>query len=359
MRSEADMAIPMRAAVLGRIGARAEAKLLGGVRFDYGMALLGTWLVGGSYLDAWAHNHGKVDGTFFTPWHAALYSGFAASALLLVAVILLNLRRGATVRAAIPAGYVLPLVGSFLFPIGGAGDLIWHTLFGFEVGVEPLLSPTHLVLATSAIFVVSGPLRAAWPRADAAAGAGGGWAARFPAVLALTNLFSVMTFFTMYAHPFVNRWAAARTFGDVGQSLGVAAVLLQAALLMGFVLFALRRWTLPFGALTLLLTLNATYLSFQRDHHEVILVGLLAGLIADGLLVALRPSAERIGALRIFAAAVPTILYVAYFVSVELTGGVTWSIHLWLGAVALAGVVGLLLSYLVFPPALPERAPAA
>lgn len=349
------MAIPMRATGLGRAGTRAEAKLLGGVRFDYGMALLGTWLVGGSYLDAWAHNHGKVDGTFFTPWHAVLYSGFAASALLLVAVIALNLMRGAPLRAAIPGGYVLPLVGSFLFPIGGAGDLVWHTVFGFEVGVEPLLSPTHLILATSAIFVVSGPVRAAWLRADA----GDGWAARFPAMLAIVNFYSVLTFFTMYAHPFVNRWAAARTFGDVGQSLGVAAVLLQAALLMGFVLFALRRWTLPFGALTLLLTLNATYLSFQRDHHEVILVGLVAGLVADGLLAALRPSAARIGSLRIFAFAVPTILYLAYFVAVELTGGVTWSIHLWLGAVALSGVVGLLLSYLVFPPALPERAPAA
>jgi hypothetical protein len=234
------------------------------------------------------------------------------------------------------------------------GDLIWHTLFGFEVGVEPLLSPTHLVLAASAIFVVVGPVRAAWLRAASDRG----WAAVFPAVLALTNVYSVMTFFTMYAHPFVSRWAGTYADGDAGQSLGVASVLLQSALLLGFVLFALRRWSLPVGTLTLLLTLNATYLSFQRDHYDVILVGLVAGLIGDALLVTLRPSAERVASLRTFAFALPAALYLLYFIAVELGGGITWSIHLWLGALVLAGVVGLLLSYMAAPPAVPESASA-
>jgi hypothetical protein len=345
------MAIPVRGSgALTR--ARTSAVALGGARFDYGMAFLGTWLTGGAYLDAWAHNHGKVDNTFFTPWHAVLYSGFAASALVLFAVVLLNRQRGLAWRAAIPVGYTLPLVGSFLFPIGGAGDLIWHTLFGFEVGVEPLLSPTHLVLAASAVFVVIGPVRAAWLRAAPARG----WAALFPAVLALTNVYSVLTFFTMYAHPFVSRWAGTRLDGDAGQSLGVASVLLQSALLMGFVLFALRRWELPAGTLTLLLTLNAVYLSFQHDYFDVILVGLLAGVIGDALLVALRPSAERVASLRTFAFALPAALYLLYFIAVELHPTIMWSIHLWLGSVALAGVIGLLISYLIAPPAVSEHA---
>jgi hypothetical protein len=40
-------------------------------------------------------------------------------------------------------------------------------------------------------------------------------------------------------------------------------------------------------------------------------------------------------------------------------GGTWWGLPTWTGAVILAGVVGLLISYLVVPPALPETtAPA-
>jgi len=47
-------------------------------RFNWAMAVLSTVLVGGFYLDLWAHAHGRTDNTFFTPWHAVLYSMLAA-----------------------------------------------------------------------------------------------------------------------------------------------------------------------------------------------------------------------------------------------------------------------------------------
>ena len=46
--------------------------------FDWVMAVLSAWLLGGAFVDGWAHTHGKVDTTFFTPWHAAFYTGFLA-----------------------------------------------------------------------------------------------------------------------------------------------------------------------------------------------------------------------------------------------------------------------------------------
>ncbi len=55
----------------------------GSTRFDWIVTLLCTLLIGGVFLDGWAHNHGKVDSTFFTPWHAALYSGYALGAAFL------------------------------------------------------------------------------------------------------------------------------------------------------------------------------------------------------------------------------------------------------------------------------------
>src|SRR4249920_2010786 len=46
------------------------------VRFDWMVILLEAWWVGGLFVDGWAHAHGKVDQSFFTPWHAILYAGF-------------------------------------------------------------------------------------------------------------------------------------------------------------------------------------------------------------------------------------------------------------------------------------------
>ena len=47
----------------------------------------------------------------------------------------------------------------------------------------------------------------------------------------------------------------------------------------------------------------------------------------------------------------PVLLFVAYFLDLALTGDIAWSIHLWLGATVLASVMGLLVSYLLVPPA--------
>src|SRR5438067_2248282 len=55
----------------------AKPHLPGGIKFDWTATILCTLLIGGVYLDGWAHAHGKVDSTCFTPWHAVLYSGFA------------------------------------------------------------------------------------------------------------------------------------------------------------------------------------------------------------------------------------------------------------------------------------------
>ena len=45
------------------------------------------------------------------------------------------------------------------------------------------------------------------------------------------------------------------------------------------------------------------------------------------------------------------LYYAIYFAGVQATGGVSWSIHMWTGAIVIAGIIGFLLSYLVVPPA--------
>jgi hypothetical protein len=66
----------------------------------------------------------------------------------------------------------------------------------------------------------------------------------------------------------------------------------------------------------------------------------------------LRPSADRAGAFRLYAFAVPVLLTGAYFADLGLTTGIAWSPHLWLGTVVFCGIVGWLLSYLALAPSL-------
>ena len=174
------------------------------------MLALCAWLLGGLYLDGWAHNHKSELETFFTPWHAVLYSGFAASAGLVFATFAMNVRRGFAWRSALPPGYMLSLAGAIIFLVGGLGDMVWHIIFGVEEDVDALLSPTHLALALGGTLLLSGPLRSAWLRKDDEAGR----SSLMLGVLSLTFVLCVFTFFTQFAHPFTEILATAESSND-------------------------------------------------------------------------------------------------------------------------------------------------
>jgi len=320
------------------------------IRFDWAMAILSAVFVGGLFLDGWAHTHGRVDQSFFTPWHAVFYAGYAATASALVASLLRNHAQGYPWPLAVPAGYRLSLLGALIFAVGGVTDLIWHTLFGIEAGVEALLSPTHLVLALGLGLIASGPVRAAWRRP----GPVSGWTVQGPMVLALTSTLSVLTFFTEYAHPLV--YAAAgrgHPYGGAAE-LGVASVLLQTGLLVAVVLLTARIGTLPRGGLTLIVALNAAgmgFLNFSGGYPLALVVGAgVGGLLVDVLYTRLHPSATTPTAWRLFAFGLPATVYLCYFLALMLTEGLAWSVHLWVGSIMLAGLAGWLLSYLLLPP---------
>jgi len=334
-----------------------EKQTIGGRGYDWIMILLSFWLVAGMILDGWAHNHIPELESFFTPWHAVFYSGFLAVAGFLVATLVRNHAKGHSWWHAMPPGYELSLLGTLIFIAGGSGDLIWHEIFGVEANVEALLSPTHLTLAFGGSLMVSGPFRTGWRHPPDRDDPLRRWVDLLPALLSLTFLLSIWTFMTQFGHPLVDTWAAAgfrprtQNVPTLRQSLGIMSILFQTGLLMGLVLLTVLRWILPLGSLTLVFTLNASLMSFMRDQYRLIPVAAVAGFAADLLLRWLRPSRVRPGAFRLFAFAVPAINYTLYFAVLIVTQGLDWSVHLWTGSIILAGVVGLLLSYLLIPPA--------
>jgi hypothetical protein len=318
-------------------------------RFEWTMVILSTWLMAGGYLDAWAHRHLLRLETFFTPWHAVLYSGMFAILIFLSVTALRNQARGFSPDQTLPAGYGLSLVGCVLFGIGGVLDLLWHLRFGFEVNIAALISPPHLLLMTSLGLIVTGPLRAAWRRP--------GLRAPFTAVVSATLLLSMLTFFDQFDQPLVNVWAATHGSAPVAiryvEQLGVLGIMVQTALLTGIVLYLLRRFTLPFGSLTLLVGLNGALLSSLEQNFALIPVAIGGGLLADVAILVLRPGPNRITALRAAVFLGPVAVSSLYMVALAVTRGISWPIHLWLGSIFVSGAIGVLLSYLAVPPPMP------
>jgi hypothetical protein len=326
-------------------------------RFDRVVTLLLVWLTVGLFVDGYAHNHGAVDDTFFTPFHALLYSGLLAIGLFLGITQYRNIGRGYAFSRALPYGYGRSLIGVALFFAGGGFDFVWHSLFGFEASISALLSPAHLLLATAGFLIMSGPLRAAWRRREADIH----WSSLLPVVLLVVTL--LMTFFTQFANPFTQGWILVR--GTSGSNswrtdvMGVSMILLPTAITMGVLLFALRRWRLPTGTVTFILTVNAAAMMFlnwgeMRFFWQLLLAAPLAGIVGDVLLRRLKPGRDNLLAWRMFAFVVPLVLYLVYFVVLITRIGTWWEVHKWLGVTFLAAFVGVLLSYLATPPALPE-----
>lgn len=115
--------------------------------FEWTMVVLTAWVIFGAYLDAWAHRHvSSTLETFFTPWHAVLYSGVLATGTFLFVQLLRGRAAGRSWRTVLPAGYGLSFIGFVLFAISGNLDLAWHTVFGIERSYAATLSPTHLLL---------------------------------------------------------------------------------------------------------------------------------------------------------------------------------------------------------------------
>jgi hypothetical protein len=315
--------------------------------FDWTVVLLSAWWLGGALVDGWAHIHIPRLETFFTPWHAVLYSGFLVVALFLLGTAVRNHAQGYAWAQAMPRGYGLSLFGVGIFAAGGILDLLWHSLFGIETSTAALMSPTHLLLALGSVLAMSGPLRAAWQRPAAL---------ReqtlfdlLPAILSLAYILVLFTFLTRYANPILH-FPTNQPTGSVG--LGIISILFQTVVFMGIALFALRRWQLPLGTFTILYGLNSILIITQGNLSllpAVAVASLITGLLVDLLYTVLKPTIERREALRLFAFLVPVMIQSVYFLMVLATSGIAWVVHLWVGSIILSGMVGLLLSFLIVP----------
>jgi len=335
-----------------RLPARAHAVTL----------LASLWLIVGLFVDGWAHNTRPSLESFFTPWHAVFYSGFAATAGWIAWQVLRAQEAGHRGRDAVPAGYGLGLVGLAIFAVGGASDMAWHTVLGVEQDIEALFSPTHLVLLLGMALIVTSPLRAAW--AERIGRDPGGLVRFLPPLLAAALCTALVQFFFMYLFEPGNSTVSISPAGPDGQAFlisGIAGLLITNVIVVTPLLYLLRRWDLPFGSATVLFSVVGVLLAALDGFASLTGMAVMAaaGLAADVLLRVVRPSPERPAAFRTAAVGVPVVLWSVHFLVAGLLGPIVWAPELWSGLIVYAGLTGLALAQLLLPSPVPAPPAAA
>ncbi|MEL7436733.1 MAG: hypothetical protein AAFN11_22535 [Chloroflexota bacterium] len=229
------------------------------------MSVLCIILVSGLFIDGWAHNHGIVDESFFTVYHAVMYASYALFGFVLIGLHYMNVNKGYTFWRALPQGYIISLIGVFIFGVGGFADMLWHIAFGIEDGIEALYSPSHLVLGVGYSVVIAGIIQSAWVRREPTSGWGRLW------WVVLTNA-CLLTIFTFFAQFMTFMGATDGIYGiprdrDLWTTAIIGGYVLTASLQTGVILFMMRRWTLPGGAVSAIFAFNGLLMGLMLIHE--------------------------------------------------------------------------------------------
>jgi hypothetical protein len=349
-----------RGAVADGVGSTRDGRA-SRARDDLVTAAFGVWMILGLFTDGWAHLNLPGLETFFTPWHGVLYSGFAAAAAWLGVLARRGRRAGLPWTHALPVGYPLAAVGVALFGLGGLGDMAWHVVFGVEVGIDALLSPTHLVLLVGAALMLTAPLRATWARPVAV----GGPTLRdeLPAVLSLALVTALAAFFLMYASVFTSPRAAdeltripegapGHEAAEMPAMTGLAGYLVTTVLLVTPLLLTQRVGRRPRGQVAIVVGavawLSVAVAGFTAYGLAAAAAVTVAGVVADLAVDAIdRSSLRRDLRLAASAAVLPALVWPAQLVAVALTAGMRWPVELWSGVVVLSALVAAALAVVV------------
>jgi hypothetical protein len=307
--------------------------------------------------DAWAHtNIIQTLESFFTPWHALLYGGFVLTAAW---TFWLAYRRRAEVPRwwwnAWPAGYRVGALGAVTFLAAGVGDMIWHTIFGIENGLDTALSPTHLLLVIGATLLITSPARSWW--ANRAAGR---WAPSGIASLALGTTFASVLLGYVQAltsvaptHVYDHLRASAT---QLEAASGLAKYLMSTVILLLPVLLAYRRRAV-FGTATAVVAGVALFSLVQFEFPMPQAIAALGAVVAAAVvdLIVVRLDAIRgvdaLLRLPIAGAVFGALVWTGHLVGLQLAAGIAWPVELWTGAVVLSAVLGALLGGLASRPA--------
>jgi len=220
------------------------------------------WFFSGAWIDSSAHTY-LIDDieTFFTPWHGVLYSGYAFSVL--VVIYIKNIMKDYK--------FDVGVLGAVIFGIGGASDAIWHTLLGIETGVEPLITPSHLMLFLGS-FLMLDYVFTTRPSKESLDNA---------SIFSAATSYGLVMFITLFINPFLNIWS----FVEREDELAAGGVILQ-AMLASFIFVYVVRFKVSPKQMSLVYLISFLYISINPslgEFNRTILI-CISGLIMSALI---------------------------------------------------------------------------
>lgn len=316
---------------------------------DSVVVVLSTWLVLGAYIEAYAYVHlpGET-----VQWAATVGITIVTAAWALITVFLFvawsfGLSAGRAWNKALPDGHTGTLAATFVF--GGAwivDEAFWSLAFGRGgLGLEQLFTPPHLVEMAAAVVIVSGALRAAARRGETIA---------TPITLASTALLlASLTFATQFINPLIDPWAAAdfefrlpESESWLAENVGVASILLQAAILAGTALLLNSAFKLRPGSITFVFAIDGLLATITKGRFYLLPVPIVTGIAADAWVAwtARRPGKPSAS----LCAVIGTVFAASYLAEIALVGaGTKWPPSLLFGTVIGAGMLTWLMGRLL------------
>ena len=157
-----------------------------------------------------------------------------------------------------------------IFGIGGASDAIWHTLFGIETGVEPLI-PSHLMLFLGS-FLMLDYVFTTRPSKESLDNA---------SIFSAATSYGLVMFITLFINPFLNIWS----FIEREDELAAGSVILQ-AMLASFIFVYVVRFKVSPKQMSLVYLISFLYISINPslgEFNRTILI-CVSGLIMSALI---------------------------------------------------------------------------
>jgi hypothetical protein len=317
------------------------------------MLVASAWLVTGLQLDAYAHATTPELETFWTPWHAVLYSGIAASGLTLVWLLRPRLPTIPTYQSvmALPNALRVPVLGMAFLLVGGGIDTLWHNIFGIEQGLEIFVSPSHELIILGMVLVAVGPalMTSTFSVADRV-------------LVTISALLTVLPIHIYSLHAnvlgtifFGDGENPVRIFSFDGQIMH--AYLFTTVLLLLPIVLIGRRWPVPLGVPTVLVAVPALAMHLMFLSDESWWMSLTVAAAAAGTELVVRVVGPLLpvspaGRWLLLGLVAPPLVWGTVFVVGDIEVGVGWNVHIVTGLltyVALTGAATVLVARNVRP----------
>jgi len=182
-----------------------------------------------------------------------LYSGYAFSVF--VAIYIKNKIKDYK--------FDVGVLGAIIFGVGGASDAVWHTLLGIETGVEPLVSPSHLMLFLGAFLMLDYVFttRPSKDQLDTAS------------VVAVSTIYALVMFITQFLHPYLQYGV----FFSSDDAFAAGTLFFQSMLASIVYVYAIRFKMSP-KQMFLLYFLSFVYVSVHASLGNIRLMILIIGI---------------------------------------------------------------------------------